>query len=655
MYEMSGFGDPTHLQVSILENDDNFRRADGRAGLLTKLAWIGGAGAAALLLCVSLLAANRGGDVLALAAVPFALALLFSLAAVVYGVLFGASRREEEEKRLLAKRMESRALNVEEDVRFTAERTFANFVRFAPFVLAALAAALTGGMLWHVRAAWRLRGGAGAALTGSPVQTALIAAVLMMLAVFSGAFFIGQSRMPGFRWLRPVGAWLLAGFFTLLAASVSALCAASNLPRVDLAVREVFFWIFAVLGAEFVVNFIIEFYRPRTAGENRPVFESQLLSLFTEPGGVLRNIAAALDYQFGFKVSGTWIYAFIERSFFPVLILWAALLWGFSAIHEVGPNQVGIKEKFGRIDSGPLAPGVYWTLPYPFGNMRRIDCTEIHRIVIGETAEGARERAGSGVVLWTNSHGGAKEPFIVAVPDPGSRGGSGISFVSMAIPIEYRIRRDGIMDYAYDNVSPVLVLSRIGEQAVVEYLSGASMDELMSHGRSKAETALRKNIQQLADKNRLGLEIVRVVIMDAHPPVEKVAPAYQNVIGALEEKETEILKARAYAATIIPESKAAALEIVTAAESAAYKNRTVAAAESARFRKQMLTYRAMPAMFRLNAKMELLENEAKNIRKYIVSSSLADEVYQLNFETRERLDLVDLDPAELSNETKKDK
>ena len=40
----------------------------------------------------------------------------------------------------------------------------------------------------------------------------LIAAVLMMLAVFSGAFFIGQSRMPGFRWHRPVGAWLLAGF-----------------------------------------------------------------------------------------------------------------------------------------------------------------------------------------------------------------------------------------------------------------------------------------------------------------------------------------------------------------------------------------------------------------------------------------------------------
>lgn len=179
------------------------------------------------------------------------------------------------------------------------------------------------------------------------------------------------------------------------------------------------------------------------------------------------------------------------------------------------------------------------------------------------------------------------------------------------------------------------------------------MDELMSHGRNKAENILRTKIQQLADRNQLGLEIVRVGIMDAHPPVEKVAPAYQNVIAALEEKETEILKARAYAETILPESQATALEIVSSARSAADKKRTVARAESERFRYQMLTFRAMPAMYKLNARMELLEKEAAKLRKYIVSSSLADEVYQLNFETRDRLDLVDIDTAELSNETKK--
>ena len=122
-----------------MENNADFKRSDDRAALLTKLAWIGGAGALMLLVGVSLLASGRGGDVLVLASVPFALSLLFAAAAVVYGILYGGSLREEEEKRLLAKRMESRALDVEEDVRFTAGRTFANYVRFAPYVFAILA------------------------------------------------------------------------------------------------------------------------------------------------------------------------------------------------------------------------------------------------------------------------------------------------------------------------------------------------------------------------------------------------------------------------------------------------------------------------------------------------------------------------------------
>ncbi|MBR2344195.1 MAG: hypothetical protein IKA71_00215 [Lentisphaeria bacterium] len=639
-----------------MEKIDDFKRADERAGLMTKLSWIGSAGALLLLAVSSYLGSSRGGAVLSLAAVPFALALLFALAAVVYGILYGGAMREEEEKKLLAKRMESRALNVEEDVRFTAGRSFANYCRFAPFVLAVLAAALTGTMLWFIRADWQLRAAdAGMVMAGNPVHTALIAAVMMMVSVFAGAFFVGQSRMPGFRWLRPVGAWLLAGFLILLTAAISAVFYGSNIPQVDAVSSKVVFWILAVLGCEFAVNFIIEFYRPRSLGESRPVFESQLLSLFTEPGGVLRNIASALDYQFGFKVSGTWIYSFIERSFFPVLILWAVLLWGFTCIHEVGPNRVGIKERFGKIASGVLDSGVYWTLPYPFGGMRTFSCTEVKRIIVGESVESAKERSASSVVLWTNNHG-AKEPFLVAVAGDRGKAAAGeasMSFVNMAIPIEYTIRRDGILKYAYENTSPVKTLNKIGEQAVVEYLSGASMDALMASGRHDAEVKLRKRIQELADRDELGIEIIRVGIMDAHPPVEKVAPAYQNVIGALEEKETEILKAQAYEATIIPETRAAADEIVAKAESSAEKKRMIAAAESDRFKQQLRAFLAMPAMFRLNAQMELLENDARDIRKYIVSSTLTDEVYQLNFETRDRLDLVDIDTAELSNDTAK--
>ena len=644
-----------------MSNSEDFKRSADSARLITKLSVISGIGSLILLGVTLAITSGRGGHTLMVAMVPFVFALLFSAASFIYGLLATSSAQEDEEKLLLAKRMESRALNVEEDVRFTAGRSFANYCRFAPFALAVISALIMGALLWNLNG--KLNGEFSAKLAemhGSPIHTALIAAVMMMVCVFAGAFYVGQSRAPHFRWLRSVGAWLLMGFVSMLLVAVSAVCYANNLVKVDGVCSLVLFWIFAVLGAEFVISFIVEFYRPRSLVEVRPVFESQLLALFTEPGGVMRNIASALDYQFGFKVSGTWLYHFVERSFFPVLIAWAAVLWGFTTLHEIEANQIGIKETFGKRGSEVLQPGIYWTLPYPFGTVRRFNCDELQRIYIGESEKSADKRTATPVVLWTNQHGGADEPFVVAVSGNESAnrrvvgsnaGDASISFVRMAIPIEYRIRKDQILLYAYENAQPVKVLQMIGEQVTAEYLAGATMDELMSHGRQQAEKTLKQRIQKLADANKLGLEIVRVGIMDAHPPVEKVAPAYQEVISALEQKETEILKAKAYAGSVLPEAEASAFEIVSGAKSYSERIKTVAAAEKDRFKAQLRAYLTMPRMFTLNAGLEVLEEDCKNIRKYVVSSGLQDEVYQINLETRERLDLIDVDAAELSNET----
>lgn len=641
-----------------LENKEEYKRIDDRARLLVKLSAIGGSGALVLLISILVLAAKRGGDVLSLAAIPYAVALLFSGVALIYGVLYGSVQREEEEKKLLAKRMESRALNVDEDVRFTAGRSFANYTKFAPFVIAVIAVVIIGLMLWQNVDMWNLRKDAGVVMNGSPIHTALIAAVLMMISAFAGAFMVGQSRVPGFRWLRPVGAWLLMGFLTLFAAAVSAVFFGNNIVGADPLLSRIFFWIFVVLGAEFIVNFVIEFYRPRTLGESRPVFESQLLALFTEPGGVLRNIASALDYQFGFKVSGTWIYGFIERSFFPVLILWAVLLWGFTAVHEVGPNNVGIREKFGKADvENILEPGIYWTLPYPFGTIRQFSCTEVKTVIIGENeekSEGDKEKKeASPVVLWTNSHGGANEPFLLAVKEDSSENkdkeSSSVSFVNMMIPIEYRIRKDGVVKYAYGNASPEVSLKMLGEQTVVEYLAGETMETFIGEGRGKAEKTLRQNLQILADNNDLGVEILRVAILDAHPPVEQVAPAYQNVVASIEEMETAILNAKAYSNTVIPAAEAEAFKIENEALSRKTNAAKIAQAESERFDSQFKAFNAMRSMFMLNARMDVWENEGAGVQKYLVPDELKDIVYQINFEKSERLDLIDVDVSELKD------
>ncbi len=659
-----------------METKNDIRAAIDNAKLMTRLSVIGAAASLTLLVLVQIISAVRGNgvgnDVFAMGTIPYALALLFSCTGIIYGMLASSAAQEREEKQLLENRPDNRALNVEEDVRFTAERSFENFRRFAPYVLAVLAALLTGGLLWLFFEQWGARLDAGTtAAPGNPLHAAVVAFILMLISVFIGAFFVGQSRLPAFRWLRPVGAWLIAGFGVMFAALASSLFANSNHLEVDGYLARIIFWIFVVLGAEFLTSFIIEFYRPRTLKESRPIFESKLLALFTEPGGVMRNIASTLDYQFGFKVSGTWLYSFLERSFFPLVIVWLVILWGFTMIHEVGPSEVGVRERLGRVTSTEvLEPGIYWTLPWPFGQVNTYSCTEIQQVVIGEL-HGADEEedeveddghghakapkreksALSQVVLWTGAHGSDDNNFIVAVPPEDGKSdvdSSSISFIRMVIPIQYRIRRDGVMDFAYKNADPVSTLKRIGEQAATEFLASTSMMEVMSEQRSAAQQAMKNKIQQMADAHQLGVEIVGVLILDAHPPVEKVAPAYQNVIGAMEEMETAILRAESYAVTTRPDAETRALRIVQEAKAYEYMVKTVAGAESARFQTQLITYNAMPSMFRLKAYLDFLEQDCKDIRKYIVASGLKSEVYQLNFEEKERVDLYDTNIAEMS-------
>ncbi len=661
-----------------MENKSDIRAAIDNARLMTRLSIIGGIAALVLLVLTLIFGVIRpefiGSDVFSLAVIPYVLAALFSLAAMIYGMLGTSASLENEEKLLLEKRRDSRALNVEEDVRFTAGRSFENFRRYTPYVLAILGAVVVGVLLSVFHNYWSGGRLTGKILPDNALHATVISFVMMLLSVFSGAFFVGQSRSKSFRWLRPVGAWLLAGFGVMFCAMIASLFTHNGMTRIDDLIARVIFWIFAVLGAEFVASFVIEFYRPRTLKEQRPIFESRLLALFTEPGGVMRNIASALDYQFGFKVSGTWLYSFLERSFFPLVLVWAVILWGFTMIHEVGPSEVGVRETFGRVtEEKLLEPGIYWTLPWPMGTVKRFSCTEIQQVVVGELHDEKGDdgqpskKAADSVVLWTNPHGGDDNNFIVAVapehteqqPEADEKQVDGnksvdvsISFIRMVIPIQYRIRPDGVFDYAYRNANPVETLTRIGQQAATEYLASSSMQEVMSTGRVEAQEAMRKRVQLLADHHDLGIEVMSVVILDAHPPVEKVAPAYQNVIGAMEERETTVLKAQEYSVKTVPAAEAQAAEILSRAGAYKFTTTTVAAAENGRFQSQLSAYNVMPSMFRLRLYLDFLENDCSEIRKFVLSSGIRNEIYELNFEKNERLDLIDADITSLTEKEK---
>jgi regulator of protease activity HflC (stomatin/prohibitin superfamily) len=265
------------------------------------------------------------------------------------------------------------------------------------------------------------------------------------------------------------------------------------------------------------------------------------------------------------------------------------------------------------------------------------------------------------LVLWTNEHYNKESRYLVATEKhqhdnvledatpTHDTTATAVSFIGISMPVNYRIKKSKLMDYALNFEDPAKILKNIGEQETIKYLASVSMQNFMASERHKATIDLQKLIQKAADDLNLGIEIVAVNLHDAHPPIKDVGPAYQKVFGAKEQKEAVILAAQAYKTKIIPTAEAQKLSIIAQANT--YKNDRImiAEAESERFNKQLQAFKIMPELYMLRTYLKFLETNSKDIRKYIMSSDMPYDVYELNLEQKTRLDLIDVDLSNLSN------
>ncbi|UDQ97458.1 protease modulator HflK [Lentisphaerota bacterium WC36G] len=594
-----------------------------------------------------------------LAMIPAWISFLLCVFTFIQGKLGLNASREEEEKYLLKERKaDQSAFDVESDVRFTAYRSYELFMKYSPYIVAVGILLISGIMLLLTNTSWKLvPKGEEFIKPTNPMNSLLLCLILLISTLFACMFLVGQSRDKRFRWLKAVGAWYVVFLVIQIIAGISAVCFTEkfNAPKVDFFLTyKIISPIIIVLMVEQVLIIITEFYRPRTTEEVKPVFESRILTIFTEPGGMVRNISETLDYQFGFKVSKTWIYSFVEKSLFPLILVWLFLLWIFSSIFIVESDEVGFRENLGKLAmedvKKPLQPGFYLKYPYPFGKIRVFKTQLMPEISIGpkkEVAEGHNSH-GNDKILWVKQHY-AKEPmFLLATETDDLKSGKAsdrklvpVSQLAANMALQYRVKPDGFYDYAYKNKNTPQLLKNIADSVATQYLASSDLIKIMSSDREKAADYMIKEIQKRADEQQLGVNIVTVNIHDVHPEAS-VAVEFQNVVSAREKANKLIIEAETEKMNI--ETSAKIEEYTQIQKASAYKNSVVqvARSESKRFENQLQAYKISPNIYMLRTYLDFLENDLKNVRKFVVSEDLKSSVYEINLEEKTRLDSVSI-------------
>ncbi len=502
-------------------------------------------------------------------------------------------------------------------------------------------------------------------LAERPLAMGAISMALFIGSIIASSYFVGVSREHGCRWLRPAGSWMF--FAGLIFLANSGVMACEHFQKwadvIDLRVARVAAVILLVLGVELLFSVVIEFYRPRIPGEQeRPIAESRLLALFTEPGGVARNIAASLDYQFGFQVSEARFYRFLERTIVPAVLLLLLLLWAQTCLVVVKEDENGLREHFGKVAREPLVAGVYFKWPTPFERIHRFPVHQVQKIGLGYTDDEDPQQPTNAhrVIVWSVQHRKEETKYIVASKlakgtDSGGQNDAkapvSVYSLSADVPLYFRVKNLYQYMYGYQtgfdevNQRPVYgaseALRNIASRELVDYLSAVDFFSILTGGREKGAEFLKTRIQREADQQGLGIEVVFVGLQGIHPPVE-VGAKYDQVAASSEEREEIILKADSYSIQKVLRAQGDQARIVGEAESYRAQQMSEPIAIANRFTKQLLGYRNCPQVFILYSLLDVMENEGNQARKFVVAADTGRQVYILDLLDKLSSGLLDL-------------
>jgi regulator of protease activity HflC (stomatin/prohibitin superfamily) len=396
--------------------------------------------------------------------------------------------------------------------------------QFEKYFVSAVAPLLAVGLaLWTFRL-WR---GLPWGLT-QPADPLLACAFLAGQAFF---FFllcrydVGLSRSVDWRILR--GPAMAAGLASLgsMAAAASAAAAASTVSAADPLMARALILVTGALAVECLLSFIVALYSPRRGAALAVAYESRLATWFADPAGWARNMAQALDYQFGFQVTETGFFRLIRRALAPLLAAQIALLYLMSSLVFIGPDEEAVLEHFGKppSDGAGLSSGFHLKWPWPFETLRRFPARRMLTTHVGYQSEPGDAKPP--VLLWTIPHYRTEDSFLVpsAGAGAGDSGAVPVNLVSVNMPVEYRITN--IHHFAYNVSDPEAALRHVAYRALTREVGALDLFALLGEQRPAVGDRLRDRIQRDAEALGLGVRIEFVGLQGVHPPVG-VAPGF---------------------------------------------------------------------------------------------------------------------------------
>lgn len=462
----------------------------------------------------------------------------------------------------------------EDDLRVAAKRLAWLHKVLIPVLSLAVAGALIGIGLWQFQQGREVLNPVGfrkPPLTGWAVALGIAIGVIGFIFA---RFVAGMAKQEVWSHLRAGAAYMVGTALVGLAIAVAhGVAFAGN--DVVLRYMHVAIPVFMVaLGVEFVLNTILNIYRPRKAGEApRPAYDSRVLGFVATPDRIVDSISDAINYQFGFDVASSWFYQLLSRSLFSLTALAILVIWGLSCLAVVAPNERGLLLQFGRLVR-EVPSGLHVKMPWPLQTM------ETHPALAARTIDvGTQAAKTEGAILWTTPHAGGEKEILLVV-QPGAAGAASLesrdlALLAVEVVVQYAVTDLGAYRrLAADNdevevpgrpADPdrhrTALLRSVAQRELIEHAATLTVADVLGAARASMNDELRGRIAaRYAELGPVdpetgrpigaGVEVLFVGVAGAHPPqaeevalsFESVVSAEQKALAAVEQGQTQAIK-----------------------------------------------------------------------------------------------------------------
>ena len=283
----------------------------------------------------------------------------------------------------------------------------------------------------------------------------------------------------------------------------------------------------------------------------------------------------------------------LSMGVFPIIGI-AVVIWLLLGLYSVGPDEVGVVQRFGEYNR-VVESGLNYHFPYPIETVKTPKVTEVKRIEIGFRTIGK------------NQYRTIEQESLMLTGDE--------NIVDAELIVQYKIKEP--IDYLFNFIGPELTLREASEASLRTVIGRHNIDEALTSGKFMIQEEAKELLQITLDKYETGVIVVAVQLQDVSPP-KQVIDAFKDVASAKEDKNRMINEAEGYRNDIIPKARGEAQAMIREAEGFRESRIKRAEGDVAKFKAIVKEYVKAKDVTKERLYLEAMEEILPGIDKYIV-------------------------------------